>query len=110
MVAQSVAVVSALLALLACVMAAFFASKASRAASNLRSMNSLHGEILEIRDHLDRVNRWAKRINTRESMSEYRATHGKQPKPSSVDVSGITDKDELRRRAGLVAGSPARHN
>lgn len=110
MVAQFVGVASALLALLACVTAAFFASKASRVASSLRSMNSLQGELIEIRDHLDKVNRWAKRLNARETMTEHRATHGRPPKQSSIDVSGVTDKDELRRRAGLVAGQPARHN
>lgn len=108
MLAQYAAVGSALLALVSCAAAALFAWKASRAASNLRSMTSLQGELVEIRDYLAKLDRWAKRINARESMTEIRARPGNERNVSSQRASD--SKDELRRRAGLTAGIPARHN
>lgn len=107
MIALYVAAVSALLALGACALTVFYASKASRAASVLRSMSSLQDELIEIRDHLVKVDRWAKRIHQREVMTERRASEREQGKSSQLAFTN--DKDELRRRAGLVAGHPARH-
>lgn len=93
-----------------CVASAVFSLRASRAARNLRSMISLQGELAEIRDYMGKMDRWAKRINAREVMQEQRDPATGQRKPSSGHVSSIGDKDELRRRAGLVAGQPARHH
>lgn len=93
-----------------CVASAVFSLRASRAAQNLRSMISMQGELAEIRDYMGKMDRWAKRINAREVMQEQRDPDSGQRKPSSARVSSIGDKDELRRRAGLVAGQPARHH
>lgn len=107
MIALSVAVGSALLALGACALSAFYALRASRAASALRSMSSLQDELIEIRDHLVKVDRWAKRIHQRDVMTERRASEREPGKSSQLAFTN--DKDELRRRAGLLAGHAARH-
>jgi len=99
------------LSLIACAVAVFSSFRASSAATKLRSMTSLQGELVEIRDYLSKLDAWAKRINQREVMRERRAS-ANEPDESSTSVSGPekpTNKDELRRRAGLVAGQPARH-
>lgn len=70
-------------------------------------MTSLQGELNEIRDYMGKLDQWAKRINQRETMRDRRA---RELGESSTPVSGASNsKDELRRRAGLVAGKPARH-
>jgi hypothetical protein len=99
------------LSLIACAVAVFSSFRASSAATKLRSMTSLQGELVEIRDYLSKLDAWAKRINQREVMRERRASQT-EPDESSTSASGPekpTNKDELRRRAGLVAGQPARH-
>jgi hypothetical protein len=63
-------------------------------------------ELAEIRDYMGKVDAWAKRINSRETMRERRAAE--RDESSTLAFSG-SPKDELRRRAGLVAGKPARH-
>lgn len=98
----------ALIAGFFCVASAVFSSRASQAATKLRSTISMQDELNEIRDYMAKMDRWAKRINAREVMTERRAAAGDAPKRSLASVS-IGDKDELRRRAGLVAGQPARH-
>jgi hypothetical protein len=77
------------------------------AAKKLRSMNSMQGELREIREYVEKLDHWAKRINARETMRERRAAE--RVESSTPVSSNVTDKDELRRRAGLVAGKPARH-
>ena len=106
MLAQSVVVASTAISLIACVLAAFFSYRASAAARKVRSMTSLQGELVEIRDYLSKLDAWAKRIAQRDTMRDRRAAERSE---SSTPVSGETVKDELRRRAGLVAGQPARH-
>jgi uncharacterized protein (DUF934 family) len=98
------------LTLIACAAAAFFSYRASSAARKLRSMTSLQGELVEIRDYLSKVDAWMKRNHQREVMRDRRASANEQNE-SSKAASGPaeTNKDELRRRAGLVAGQPARH-
>lgn len=93
-----------------CVASAVFMSRALHAARSLRSMTSMQGELAEIRDYMGKMDRWAKRINAREVMNENKDPVTGLRKPSSARVSSIGDKDELRRRAGLVAGQPARHH
>lgn len=93
--------------LIACAVAVFSSFRALSAAKKVRSMTSLQGELVEIRDYLAKLDAWAKRINSRETMRDRRAAERSE---SSTPVSGASSKDELRRRAGLVAGQPARHN
>lgn len=106
MLAQSVVVALTAISLIACVLAAFFSYRASREARKLRSMTSLQGELVEIRDYLSKLDAWAKRIAQRDTMRDRRAAARDD---SSSPASGESVKDELRRRAGLVAGQPARH-
>lgn len=111
MFAQSVVVASTVVTLIACALAAFFSYRASSAAKKVRSMIWLQGELGEIRDYLSKVDAWMKRISQREVMRDRRASANERDESSST-VSGpekSTSKDELRRRAGLVAGQPARH-
>jgi hypothetical protein len=78
------------------------------AAKKLRSTTSMQGELREIREYVEKLDHWAKRINARETMRERRAAE-RVESSTPVSTSNVTDKDELRRRAGLVAGKPARH-
>jgi hypothetical protein len=104
--AQFAVVALTAISLIACVLAAFFSYRASAAARKVRSMTSLQGELVEIRDYLSKLDAWAKRISQRDTMRERRAAERDE---SSTRVSSVSDKDELRRRAGLRAGQPARH-
>lgn len=61
-------------------------------------------ELAEVRDAIEKGNALLKRINQRETMRDRRESSGR----TSVDT--ITDKDQLRRIAGLRAGIPAPHN
>lgn len=105
--AATVALVSLAGSLIACALAAFFSYRSSVAAKKVRSMTSLQGELVEIRDYLAKVDAWSKRLNARETMRERRAAE--RDESSTLASSGPNTKDELRRRAGLVAGQPARH-
>jgi hypothetical protein len=73
-------------------------------ATRLRSMNSTLGELHEIRDYLQKIDAWSKRINSRLVMQN-RRNEAENPAPMSPE----TDKEALRRRAGIVAGRPAPH-
>jgi hypothetical protein len=118
MTSQSVpfaVIVLASVAMIACALSVFAAWRASSSASKLRSMTSLLAELHEIRDYVAKLDRWAKRINAREVMSERRGDgtfNGEKPTASSkrVSTSAAESKDELRRRAGIVAGRPAPHH
>jgi hypothetical protein len=90
------------LSILACAASVYAWWRSSTLASRLRSMSSMQGELLEIRDYLGKVDAWAKRINAREVMNERR---GIAPEHSGQ----VASKDELRRRAGIIAGRPAPH-
>ena len=89
-----------------CAFSAFCAWRAFTAAKKLRSMTSLAAELIEIRDYMARIETWAKKIQMRETTRERRQ---RESAASLTPVSTLSDKDELRRRAGLVAGQPARH-
>ncbi|HEY3498637.1 MAG TPA: hypothetical protein VGK73_28295 [Polyangiaceae bacterium] len=97
---------SAIVATLSCVLAVWSAFRASAEAKKLRSTTSTLAELAEIRDYMGKLDAWAKRINARETMRERRAAE--RAESSTLAFSG-NSKDELRRRAGLVAGQPARH-
>jgi hypothetical protein len=109
-----VAIAAALLAMIASAISVVAWRGTSKAAAKLRSMTSMQGELIEIRDYLVKVDAWLKRISQREVMRERRedarsneAGRGK----FSLPASGATlTKDELRRRAGIVAGRPAPHS
>jgi Flp pilus assembly protein TadB len=110
LVAQSVAAIWALVAAISCVLAAVFAWRASNSAKKLRSMISLQGELAEIRDYMAKIDAWCKRINSRETMTARRSAEASEREPQrSLRLASSNDKDELRRRAGLVAGKPVRH-
>ena len=103
----------ALVAVAASVLAVFSAWRVSNLARTVRSTISLQGELHEIRDYVGKIDKWAKRLNSREAVQlsrERAADSANASKQSLTRVSGPEDKDELRRRAGLVAGQPARHN
>ena len=107
-VAVSAGMWLAVLSALFCVGSAVFSWRASQLVRKLRSTIYLQGELAEIRDYRGKMDRWAKRINAREVMNEHRDAATGLRKSSSMPVT--SDKDELRRRAGLIAGHPARHN
>ena len=90
----------------ACAVSVTAAWSAYRSAKKVRSTISMQGELHEIRDYMGKLDQWAKRINSRETMTARRAAERGE---SSTPVSSVSDKDELRRRAGLRAGHPARH-
>jgi len=96
---------AALLALICSAFCAFAWWKASGMVTRLRSMNSMLGELHEIRDYLAKIDAWSKRLNSRLTMQERRS----EPPEMSQGIDPVTAKDELRRRSGLVAGRPAPH-
>jgi len=102
----------ALLAGVFCALSALFMSRSLQAAHRMRSTASTLAELSEIRDYMGKIDAWAKRINAREANTESRARRadGTLLPKSSGDVSTLTDKDEIRRRIGLVAGRVAQHN
>lgn len=109
-VAPYVVAIAALAAVVASVIAAASAWLALNLARKMRSTISLQGELAEIRDYMGKIDAWAKRINARETMQERRAAESEPPRKRSLTPVSTADvKDELRRRAGLVAGQPARH-
>jgi hypothetical protein len=93
----------ALLATICCAFCAFAWWKVSATATSLRSMSSTLAELHEIRDYLQKIDAWSKRINSRLVMQERRES------PMNQGISGVTDKAELRRLAGIVPGRPAPH-
>lgn len=107
-VAAYVGLASAVICVAACALAVWYSWRASIAATKLRSMHSMQGELIEIRDYLAKLDAWAKRINARDSTRERRA-NARDESLTPASIHPITEKDELRRRAGLVAGKPARH-
>jgi hypothetical protein len=114
-IAQFVALAAALVAMIACAFSVSAAWRASRWASKLHSMTSFHAELLEIRDYVGKLDAWAKRINMREVQRERRggeSYNGAKPTASlkPVSSSAAESKDELRRRAGIIAGRPAPHH
>lgn len=60
-------------------------------------------ELSELRDACEKGNALLKKISQRETMRDRRETG------STASTFNTSDKDELRRRAGLVAGRPAPH-
>ena len=99
--------IATLIGCAACVLSVIAAWSASRSARSLRSMTSMQGELTEIHDYMVKLDAWARRINQRDLMRERRDAASSSAE-SSPPVSGNA-KDDLRRRAGLVAGQPARH-
>lgn len=78
----------------------------SRSDHEMRSTASLLAELGEVRDAIDKGNRLLKRINSREVMDLRRT----EANANDVDEPAASVKDRLRRKAGLRAGLPARHN
>jgi hypothetical protein len=73
-------------------------------ATKQRSMSYMQGELHEIRDYLQKIDAWSKRINARLVMQN-RRSEAESPPPMSPE----TDKEALRRRAGIVPGRPTPH-
>lgn len=97
----------ALLSAVFCALSAVFSWRAAQQALKVRSMTSLQGELAEIRDYMGKMDRWAKRINAREVMQEHRDPASGQRRPSSETA--FSEKDDLRRRAGLSLQKVPRH-
>lgn len=62
-------------------------------------------ELSELKDACEKGNALLKKISQRETMRDRR-----EATSSEVKSETISDKDALRRRAGLVAGRPAPHS
>jgi hypothetical protein len=107
--ALAVAVISALCSVVACALAAYFSSRSSTLATKLHSAASLQSELAEIRDYMGKLDRWAKRINARDVMNERRSRPTSNDPQMQLPEGNSNLKDELRRRAGLIAGRPAQH-
>lgn len=97
---------AALLAMICSAFCAFAWWKASATATRLRSMSSALAELHEIRDYLQKLDAWSKRINSRLAMQNRR---GSDPDLQPSEMSPATSKDRLRRIAGIVPGQPAPH-
>ena len=98
---------AALLGLICSAFSAFALWKVTGMVTKLRSMNSMQGELHEIRDYMAKLDAWSKRINSRLTMQERRES--REPPEMSQTTDPVTAKEELRRRSGLVAGRPAPH-
>jgi len=101
-----VASAAALLATICCAFCAFAWWKVSATATRLRSMSSTLAELHEIRDYLQKLDAWSKRINSRLAMQNRREM---APEEHPAEMSQVTSKDQLRRIAGIVPGRPAPH-
>lgn len=66
-------------------------------------MLSMQGELAEMHDTLTKLAVTVKRIAGRQAVWDHRAGKGEP------DLQQVTDKNELRRRVGLVPGHPAPH-
>lgn len=108
-IALIVAVSCALLSMVACALAAYFFLRSSTLATKLQSSASLQSELTEIRDYMGKLDRWAKRINARDIMTERRNRPSSDVQSTQSSEGNSNLKDELRRRAGLIAGRPAQH-
>lgn len=60
-------------------------------------------ELSELRDACEKGNALLKKISQRETMRDRREAG------NGASAAHVSDKDELRRRAGLIAGRPAPH-
>jgi Flp pilus assembly protein TadB len=97
---------AALLATICCAFCAFAWWKVSATATRMRSMSSALAELHEIRDYLQKLDAWSKRINSRLAMQSRRESI---PDEHARETSQVTSKDTLRRIAGIVPGRPAPH-
>lgn len=109
MSAQFVAILSAIMATIACAGSAFAWWKSSELARGMRSTSSALAELLEIRDYMAKLDAWSKRINGRLVNQERRSTESQRQSTDSAMPSAMLTKDDLRRRAGMIAGKPAPH-
>lgn len=78
-----------------------------RTVKNSPSAASLLAEMHEVRAYMSKLDAWSKRINSRLAMQERHDRAGTSLTDSAPSASNA--KDELRRRAGLIAGQPAKH-
>jgi hypothetical protein len=101
-----IASTAAALALLACVLTVRIWFLASREVRKLRSIASLSGELAEISAAVTGLAGTVKRLSGRQAVWDHRA---RKSDAAEVDLQAVTDKNELRRRVGLVAGKPAPH-
>lgn len=101
-----IALTASALALLACVLTVRCWLLTSRAAAKVRSTVSLSAELAEISAAVTGLAGTVKRLSGRQAVWDHR--HRKRA-GEDEDLSEITDKHELRRRVGLVAGKPAPH-
>lgn len=83
----------------------------SKAAMKRHSTTSVRVELDAMHDAIEKHSLLLKRVNARSVMAERRAANGHDASGSeSSDVAGLSHKDQLRKRAGLIAGKPANHS
>lgn len=99
---------AALLGLMCSVFCAFAWWKVSATATKLRSMSSTLGELHEMRDYLQKIDAWSKRINSRLVMAERREA-GKTEQDELPLANGKLSKAQLRRLAGIMPGQYPKH-
>jgi hypothetical protein len=82
----------------------------SKTVMTRHSTTSLRVELDAMHDAIGKHSDLLKRINLRSVMAERRA-NGAGPESGSESSAGtaLSHKDQLRRRAGIVAGKPAPH-
>lgn len=97
----------AALALLACALTVRLWLLTSRAAAKVRSIASLSAELAETSAAVVGLAGTVKRLSGRQAVWDHRAR--KRAENDEADLSTVTDKNELRRRVGIVPGKPAPH-
>lgn len=72
----------------------------SRMEKSERLTPSMLAELADVKDAIEKGNALLKKVNSREVMRARR---------ENGEIDGVVTKEELRRRAGLIAGKPAPH-
>lgn len=93
-------------AVLACVLTVRSWLSASREVRRLRSIVSLQAEMAEISAAVTGLAGSVKRLSGRQAVWDHR---DRKKAAEEADLSQIKDKNELRRRLGIVPGQPAPH-
>lgn len=79
---------------------------------SMRQLAQLSAEITELTDSYSALLKSHEKLRSRIGMRELREKRAAGPSPPEVDsstLSGAVSRDELRRRAGIMPGLPARH-
>lgn len=95
-----------LASVVACAIAVVACWRISRTVRAGHLPTSLASELHEIRDYMTKLDSWSKRLNQRLVMQDRRKTDAAD---DPVAQGSSVSKDQLRRRAGIIAGRPAPH-